>query len=422
MPPRLLLRSSWQTVNIGDIGHTPGALRILEQHLPEAEITLWPSSVDRGVREQLLQRWPRLKIVEGDIGEDGQASSWELANALQENDLFVHGSGPNLMAPHHLDAWRRTGKPYGFFGITMDPLGFGASGEWEGGTLDDLRARLAALPLDSMSRENQDRLSGAAFLFLRDTLTLEHIRRQVPGARHAAFGPDAAFACEMRNDTLASAWLERHGLAPKRFLCIIPRLRWTPYHKIHNRPATDSDHVKDAVNERTQRSDHEGLRQVIIRWVRETGLKVLACPEMTYQIELAKEELIDPLPDDVKAHVVWKDTYWLTDEATSVYRQAHSLISLENHSPILALGQGTPVIFVRQPTDTIKGQMWPDLGLGPDFFEVANATGDALWQRLSAIHADYPAAQDRVRHFMDNIVRLQGEMAGAVRSALLSRP
>ena len=25
-PPRIVLRSSWQTVNIGDIGHTPGVL------------------------------------------------------------------------------------------------------------------------------------------------------------------------------------------------------------------------------------------------------------------------------------------------------------------------------------------------------------------------------------------------------------
>ena len=26
--PRVLLRSSWQTVNIGDIGHTPGVLAV----------------------------------------------------------------------------------------------------------------------------------------------------------------------------------------------------------------------------------------------------------------------------------------------------------------------------------------------------------------------------------------------------------
>jgi hypothetical protein len=30
-------------VNIGDIAHTPGMLALLERHLPEAEITLWPT-------------------------------------------------------------------------------------------------------------------------------------------------------------------------------------------------------------------------------------------------------------------------------------------------------------------------------------------------------------------------------------------
>ena len=43
--PRILLRSSWQSVNIGDIGHTPGVLAILEKHFPEAEVILWPSTV-----------------------------------------------------------------------------------------------------------------------------------------------------------------------------------------------------------------------------------------------------------------------------------------------------------------------------------------------------------------------------------------
>lgn len=39
--PVIVLRSSWNDNNIGDIGHTPGTLRILETHLPEAEIMLW---------------------------------------------------------------------------------------------------------------------------------------------------------------------------------------------------------------------------------------------------------------------------------------------------------------------------------------------------------------------------------------------
>jgi len=33
-PRRILLRSSWQTINIGDVAHTPGMLHLLERHLP----------------------------------------------------------------------------------------------------------------------------------------------------------------------------------------------------------------------------------------------------------------------------------------------------------------------------------------------------------------------------------------------------
>ncbi len=47
--PRLILRSSWQTVNIGDIAHTPGVLALLEKHLPHVEVRLWPSKVNNGV-------------------------------------------------------------------------------------------------------------------------------------------------------------------------------------------------------------------------------------------------------------------------------------------------------------------------------------------------------------------------------------
>ena len=64
-PRRVLLRSSWQTVNIGDIAHTPGVLKLLEQYLPEVEVHLWPSKLDNGVEELLTKRFPKLRIVKG---------------------------------------------------------------------------------------------------------------------------------------------------------------------------------------------------------------------------------------------------------------------------------------------------------------------------------------------------------------------
>src|SRR5881409_3137354 len=81
-PRRILLRSSWQTVNIGDIAHTPGVLALLEKHLPDIEVRLWPSKIDNGVEEMLLRRFPKLAIVQG---RD------PLTAAFAECDFLLHG-------------------------------------------------------------------------------------------------------------------------------------------------------------------------------------------------------------------------------------------------------------------------------------------------------------------------------------------
>lgn len=420
--PRILLRSAWQTVNIGDIGHTPGMLRLFARHLPAAEITLWPSGVDRGVREQLLAAFPRLRIAEGGLDADGRPDSDALREAFARCDIMVHGSGPGLIGIRHLEAWSLlTGKPYGVCGVTCDPTAFGALGDWEGGTLDAMRATLLSLPAGRFSERDEAVLRGAGFLFFRDTLSLDYVRRQLPGLRHIAFGADATFACDLVDDARAGAYLRAHGLERDRFVCVIPRLRWTPYHLIHGRPPTSADLARDAVNARTRCSDHAAVRDMIIRLVRRTELSVLACPEMTYQVQLAREQLVDPLPADVRAKVVWKDSYWLNDEASAVYARALAVVSMENHSPILALAQGTPAIFLRQPTDTVKGRMWADIGLGDWFFEIETATGEVLWDRLDAIRTDLSAARARARSLRETALSSGREMVAAVAASAAGR-
>src|SRR5262245_42010577 len=95
-PPRVLLRSSWQTVNIGDIAHTPGVLALLEKHVPAAEIRLWPSKVDNGVEDLLVARFPKLRIVKG---------AEQLKSAFAECDFLLHGSGASLVAEKDVVRW-----------------------------------------------------------------------------------------------------------------------------------------------------------------------------------------------------------------------------------------------------------------------------------------------------------------------------
>lgn len=364
--PRILLRSSWQTVNIGDIAHTPGMLALIEKHLPRAEVRLWPSSVNRGVEALLLRRFPKLVIVQGEAA---------LRSAFAECDFLLHGSGPSLVARRDLAKWsKETGKPFGIGGVT----------------------------LSTFEPEIVEILNKASFAFFRDSISLRLARESGSACRVMEFGPDATFMLDLRDDARARAFLAEHELAPGRFACFVPRLRWTPYW-LDGRTYTEAERTrKETENEAHREPDHSKLRDSIVAWVRETGHKALLCPEMTYQVELLRPLLFDPLPEDVKRKVVVRPAYWLTDEAASTYGLAAAVVSLEMHSPIIALANDTPAIHLRTPTDTHKGQMWRDVGLGDWIFEIEDATGDRIAARLLDLHRnrrDTEAAVRRARDF-----------------------
>jgi hypothetical protein len=139
---------------------------------------------------------------------------------------------------------------------------------------------------------------------------------------------------------------------------------------------------------------------------------------MTYQVQMAKEVLVDPLPPEIKERVVWRETFWLPDEAASIYSRAAAVISVECHSPLIALHNGTPTFHVRQPTDTCKGQMYRDFGAGDWFFEVDETDGAQLWSRLAVIHRDLPKARAKAQSIMKTVAAKQKHMVDTLRAAL----
>lgn len=368
-PKRILLRSSWQTVNIGDIAHTPGVLRILETHLPEVEVTLWPSRIDNGVDELLRSRFPGLKIAPN--GSDA------LKRAFGECDFLLHGSGASFVAERDAARWREeTGKPYGVYGITLPPKNSSST---------------TATPEEVMSR-TIELLSGARFVFFRDSKSLAFAKEKGCRSPVMEFGPDGAFACDLRDDEKATAFLEKHGLEEGKFLCCIPRLRYTPYWTIKDVPFDEAKHAR---NEAMKEHDHAPLRNAIVEVVKQTDLKVLVCPEDRTQMAVGREVLYDPLPESVKDRVVWRPDYWLTGEAVSTYLRSAGLFGNEMHSPIMCIGHGVPAIVCRWAEQTSKGYMWEDIGLGDWLFDLDDE--DEVAEVVPAVlaMANHPGAARR---------------------------
>ena len=373
---KILIRSGWQTVNIGDVGHTFGLLAIMERFLPDTELVLWPKSYDRGVEPLLRKHFPNVKIVKSPI----EQISPELQQAFDECAFMIHSSGPFVTAQKELKLWSdTTKKPYGIYGVS----------------------------LDEVSRELEELIAKASFFYCRDTESLKYFKSLKNTCPIQGFAPDSTFGINIYDDQKAQTYLDSVGLKKGEFICVIPKIRHTAYWQMVGREPSESEKEKYAISMAHKKLDGEKMRNVISAWVRATNLKVLVCAEVTYQVELGKETLYDPLPADVKKNVVWRDSFWMPDEATSVYKQARAMVCCEPHSLIMAIANNIPIIHVKQAQDTRKGQMFRDIGLGDWYFLMDETPSSQISAKLLEIHNNYAEAKKLTKKAMDYVVSIQ---------------
>ncbi|MGV3602656.1 MAG: polysaccharide pyruvyl transferase family protein [Dyadobacter fermentans] len=376
--PTILFVSGWQDVNIGDIAHTPGLIALLKKRLPQARLILWKKSKSDFAEGMLKKHYPDLQIIHGQVNKAGEPQSEEVKKAFAQADFFLHGSGPSVVAADYLDSWQKqTQKPFGIFGVTIQDI----------------------------SPDLKRIIQNASFIFTRETASIGKLKGAGLEGKHIAFAPDATFAMDIHDDAAAAKFIADNKLTDRQFLCVIPRLRRTPYYKIRpNNAGWSPERIRevDELNDKWKEIDHAKLREAMVTWVRKTKGKVVVCPEMTYQLDVMDELLINPLPADVKPHIV-KHGYWLPDEAASLYKRAQAVLSFECHSPIIAATNGTPCFYLRQPEDTIKGQMYYDLGLSDWTFEIEQTTAGQITDRLMKVNAQYAAAQKQVATAMGKV-------------------
>jgi polysaccharide pyruvyl transferase WcaK-like protein len=276
--------------------------------------------------------------------------------------------------------WKqKTSKPFGILGVTLSGIG------------DKLK----------------EVLKEAAFIFTRETTSLTRLRTENIVGPVTGFAPDSTFAIQLADEKKAKDFLSNFQLEEKEFICIVPRLRYTPYHEIYPDIGWSDEKIKAVTetNDRHKEEDHAKIRELIIWWVSETGNQVLLCPEMTYQVNIMDSLILNPLPAEIRKNVI-KHDYWLPDEAASVYKKAHSVISMECHSPIIAAANGTPCFYLRQPQDTIKGQMWYDLGLYDWVFEIEDTAGQDIIRQLNQVFKNYSDALNYLKNAMNKVSEL----------------
>ena len=384
----ILVFFSWSHSNIGDIGITPGLLRLLERHVPEAEVTIVANTKADATREYLQERFPRCKVIASPFR--ALENSPEFQEAFDRADLVLYNSGTTLSYGRWERNWDRTmslamplfmareaGKPYGVYCQSFERF---------------------AWPSDVLFRPV---LSDAAFVFCRDTNSLDYLKSLDVEPPVLEYGPDATFAFDLRDEERAAAFMKQHQLEPRKFITLTIRTSQGGF-----------------IDQKREEAHAAKLRELVRRWVDETGLVVLVCPEVVHEIEPARRLIYEPLAPEIRRNVRLKEEFWLPDEAFSVYRQARCIVSMEMHSIILGLAAGTPTIHPRFVEAGRKAWMMRDLGLEEWLFDLDEQPADPIIEALLDVHNDYDAALGKVESAMSLVHKRQAETMAIVKKTL----
>jgi polysaccharide pyruvyl transferase WcaK-like protein len=394
-PKTLLLHSAWDTVNIGDIGHTPGTLRILEEHLPDVRVVLWAAKLDERVTAMLRRRFPKVEILQGSLaGKTGRDEV--LRSAIRGADLFLRNSGMGQDTTF-MEFCRQAGRPYGLYGQSYFPSMVEGPG----------------------AEARKELLNGAAFIYCRETRTLDILRKAGVKTPVLEFGPDGCFGIDVRDDERGLATMKQLGLEERKFITLqlrtntaklpgVDDTRTPKLNPLHPTPEQVADDERRAAV----------YRDLVTRWVKRTGHKVLIAPEVKKEMEHNRRLIHDPLPAEIRRHVVNLETFWNADEAASVFARAHTIVCHEPHSPIIALANGTPILHTYSEFHSPKCWMFQDIGLPEWLLEFDSTPAAKMAEALFAIHDDYPAAQAKVKRAMAFVHRRQADTMQSVKKVL----
>ncbi len=397
-PKTILLQSAWDTVNIGDIGHTPGTLRVIEEHLPEVKVVLWAMKLDERVTAMLKTRFPKVDILQGSL-TGKEEKDMALQQAITACDLFIRNSGMGQDISF-MQFCKKAGKPYGLFGQSYFPAMIEGKGAEE---------RIALL-------------NAAAFIYTRESKTLSILKNGGIKTPVLEFGPDGCLGIDVRDDARGLATMKKFGLEDRKFITIqlrtntaklpgVDDTRTPKLNPLHPTPEQIADDERRAAK----------YRELVTMWVKKTGQKVLIAPETIKEMGHNKRLIHDPLPPEIQKHVVNLDYFWNADEAASIFARAHTIVCHEPHSPIIALANGTPIIHTYSEFHSPKCWMFKDIGLGEWLLEMDETSVDKMAETLFAIDADYPAAQAKVKKAMAYVHECFGKSMQHVKGGILDK-
>ncbi len=448
MKKQILIAYSWSINNIGDIAITPGLIELFREFYPDAILAVM--SMYSGEDQHYSKTQQHFETEYPDVNI--RSSCFQVMDS-EKRDYLIQTIAQDALGKEKLEAFnsgrlsldeaetvsefllhtlpaeflrqqpdvREAMNEYGFVlynsGTTLN-FGRGEPGRGKNGCL--LRQRdfwyttlIRAWPMVmanylgipfAIFAQSYDAidypaniffaklLANAVFIGARDPNSLSYMKSR--GIRNVdlSFRPDSTFFAVGEDIAWADDFMSRHHLRDREFITLTIR-----------------SSVQGYINERREETYMACLREFLILYIERIGRPVLLCPEVRQEIDPMKELIYLRLPENVRKMCVYMDHFWTSEQARTVYARARTVVSMEMHSIILALGAGTPILHPRFAEAGRKAWMLKEMDMEDWLFDMDHLCPEELFAAAKAIDENVLGATAAVHSQLRQLKELARE-------------
>ena len=353
---KILFRASWDHTNSGDIADITSIYRLVQKFVADTQVILWPFDLDDSILDLLKKNFTSLKIVSGTIDEDGNPTSEELRNAIDEADLFIYSTGSERRV--NWSGQRTEGietasiKTLADSGIPIIIIGLGD------------------IPEESTELKSfKDTCEKVSNVFIKDIRSEDTLKTLGIKLSNAETLPNPIVAFELKNDSESRKILADYKLSNTGFIII----------------SVDSLNM---TNESRQ-DLYEKMKIMVKTWLIEAKDDVLLHHQNPEEALTWQKDLKAVIESQYANRIHAIDRRIMPDTEISLIEKARICVGNNVTNALFSIQAKTPVYFMLGSDIELKENDATGLGLKDYVIKLAENTGETLSEGLLKINDNY---------------------------------
>jgi hypothetical protein len=353
---KVLFRTSWNHANSGDVADITSIYRLIQKYVYETQVILWPYDIDDSTVDLLKRNFTSLRIVSGTIDDNGNPTTEELKEAINEADMFIYSAGSEIKL--NWSGSQNGGIETGSIKtIANEDIPFIINGL---GKIPDESSEIGSM-IDICNK--------ASIVFINDVITEYALKERNIKLSNGKTLPNTLVAFELKNDTESRIFLSELKLNDAGFIVI---------------SINTMDHFPEAIEDL-----YSKIKIMAKSWLSNTRDDILIIHHDPEKAVKFQKDIQAELEEEDAKRINAIDKKIMPDTEISIIEKARICVGNNETSAYFAIQAKTPVLYILNADIEIKEDDTTGLGLRDYVIKLSENSGESLAEAVLKINSNY---------------------------------